>query len=229
MQENKMGPFRESAPVLLCFGDSNTYGYDPLGFLGDRYPEEHRWVDILSRKTGWTILNAGENGREIPRTVLQYQQAERLIARTSPSLFAVMLGTNDLLQGATAQEAALRMEEFLRYLHPLCPPILLIAPPPMHPGTWVTEPSLIAESQKLAEYYQHLAHRLHIFFADAGKWNVSLAVDGAHFTEAGHLSFAKGLRQYLMNELDAVTAGELWNLAKYQLGPWLMSRNGESG
>ena len=222
MQENKMDPFRKSAPVLLCFGDSNTYGYDPLGFLGDRYPEEHRWVDILSGKTGWTILNAGENGREIPRTVLQYQQAERLIARTSPSLFAVMLGTNDLLQGATAQEAALRMEEFLRYLHPLCPLILLIAPPPVRSGTWVTESSLIAESQKLAEQYQHLARRLHTFFADAGQWNVSLAFDGVH-------SFAEGLRQYLMNELDAVIDGESWNLAKYQLGPWRMYRNGESG
>lgn len=27
---------------LLCCGDSNTYGYDPRSFFGDRYPKESR-------------------------------------------------------------------------------------------------------------------------------------------------------------------------------------------
>ena len=51
---------------LLCFGDSNTYGYDPRSFLDDRYPAEVRWTDALARDTGWTVLNMGQNGREIP-------------------------------------------------------------------------------------------------------------------------------------------------------------------
>lgn len=25
---------------MLCYGDSNTYGYDPRGFRGERYPAE---------------------------------------------------------------------------------------------------------------------------------------------------------------------------------------------
>ena len=32
---------------VCCFGDSNTYGYDPRSFLGGRYAAENRWVDIL--------------------------------------------------------------------------------------------------------------------------------------------------------------------------------------
>lgn len=203
-----MGQRRENTPVMLCFGDSNTYGYDPRGFSGDRYPEESRWVDILSEKSGWMIKNAGQNGREIPRNSLQYQQAELLIDQTSPSLFTVMLGTNDLLQGATAQKATSRMERFLRHVQSGCSPILLIAPPPMQPGTWVTDQTLLGESRKLAEKYQSLARKLHIFFVDAGQWNVSLAFDGVHFTVAGHHDFAEGLWQYLMSELGAVTAGE---------------------
>lgn len=208
MQQSEMGQRRENTPVMLCFGDSNTYGYDPRGFSGDRYPEESRWVNILSGKTGWTIKNAGQNGREIPRNPLQFQQAELLIARTSPSLFTVMLGTNDLLQGATAQKATSRMERFLRHVQSGCSPILLIAPPPMQPGTWVTDQTLLGESRKLAETYQSLARKLHSFFVDAGQWNVSLAFDGVHFTEAGHCAFAEELWQYLMSELGAVTAGE---------------------
>ena len=208
MQQSEMGQRRENTPVMLCFGDSNTYGYDPRGFWGDRYPEESRWIDILSGKTGWKIKNAGQNGREIPRNSLQYQQAELLIAQTLPNFFAVMLGTNDLLQGATAQEAASRMDEFLRHIRPGVAIILLIAPPPMHPGTWVTNQTLLKESRKLAQMYQSLARKLHIFFVDAGQWHVSLAFDGVHFTVAGHHAFAEGLWQYLMSELGAVTAGE---------------------
>ena len=52
---------------VCCFGDSNTYGYDPRSFLGGRYAAENRWADILQSKTGWEIINQGMNGREISR------------------------------------------------------------------------------------------------------------------------------------------------------------------
>ena len=42
---------------VICFGDSNTYGYDPRSYLGDRYDADSRWVDILAAKTGWTVCN----------------------------------------------------------------------------------------------------------------------------------------------------------------------------
>lgn len=51
---------------VICFGDSNTYGYDPNGYFGGRYDGDSRWVDILASETGWTVSNMGENGREIP-------------------------------------------------------------------------------------------------------------------------------------------------------------------
>ena len=49
---------------LVCFGDSNTYGYDPRSFFGGRYPG--RWTDLLAAETGWEVVNLGQNGREIP-------------------------------------------------------------------------------------------------------------------------------------------------------------------
>ena len=42
-----------------------------------------------------------------------------------------------------------------------------------------------------------VAERLGIRFADAGKWDVSLAYDGVHFTEQGHRAFAAGLLEEL--------------------------------
>lgn len=175
---------------MICFGDSNTYGFDPRSYFGDRYPSDDRWPDLLARQTGWEVINAGCNGREIPRN----PYALRLLVRHAPvDLLLVMLGTNDLLQGASAGEAAALMEAFLNPLLPHCGSILLVAPPPMQRGAWVPDDDLVTESIRLAETYKALAQTLNIHFADTRDWNIELAFDGVHFTEAGHHRFANCL------------------------------------
>ena len=104
-----------------------------------------------------------------------------------------MLGTNDLLQGASASETAARMEAFLTSILPDCNRILLVAPPPMKRGAWVPADVLVAESIQLAEEYQVLAKKMNIPFADTRGWNIELTFDGVHFTEMGHHMFAKCL------------------------------------
>lgn len=173
---------------ILCFGDSNTYGYDPRSYFGDRYPAEDRWVDILAKKTPWELINAGANGREIPR----HPYPLRLLSQHAPvDVFLVMLGTNDLLQGASPLEAAARMEAFLNQLLTSCKNILLVAPPPMKRGAWVPSDKLVSASIQLTEAYKSLAQKLNIPFADTRGWNVELAFDGIHFTESGHRTFAE--------------------------------------
>lgn len=179
---------------ILCFGDSNTYGYDPRGFFGDRYGAEDRWVDLLAKQTGHEIINAGANGREIPRS----PYALRLLTQQQEvDIFLAMLGTNDLLQGASAKEATARMEAFLNPLLPHCKQTLLVAPPPMKRGAWVPTDELVSESILLAEEYKLLAEKLNIPFVDTRHWNIDLTFDGVHFTEAGHHTFAKNLRKEL--------------------------------
>lgn len=179
---------------ILCFGDSNTYGYDPRGFFGDRYDDKDRWVDLLAKQTGHDCINAGANGREIPRN----PYALRLLTEHTPvDIFLVMLGTNDLLQGASAKEAAARMEAFLSPLCSHCKKILLVAPPPMKRGAWVPTDELIAESIRLADEYKFLAEKLNIPFVDTRHWNIELAFDGVHFTASGHHVFAEKLGKEL--------------------------------
>ena len=175
---------------ILCFGDSNTYGYDPRDCLDDRYSAEDRWPDLLAKQTRWEVINAGTNGREIPRSLY----ALRLIIEYTPvDAFLVMLGTNDLLQGTSAKETAARMEAFLNPLLPYCNQILLVAPPPMRRGAWVSTEDLVNESVQLAEEYKLLAEKLNIPFVDTHHWNIELTFDGVHFTEAGHHTFAENL------------------------------------
>ena len=179
---------------ILCFGDSNTYGYDPRGFLGDRYGTEDRWVDLLAKQTCHEVINAGANGQEIPRN----PYALRLLTEHAPvDIFLVLLGTNDLLQGTSAKEAAARMEAFLTPLLPHCKQILLVVPPPMKRGAWVPSDELVAESIHLAEEYKLLAEKLNIQFVDTLDWNIELAFDGVHFTEEGHHTFANHLMEVI--------------------------------
>ena len=174
---------------VVCFGDSNTYGYDPRDYFGSRYAPEYRWVDLLAQKTGWDVRNNGMNGREIPRR-------ETVFTRDL-DLLIVMLGTNDLLQGNAPEVIYRRMEAFLTSIAVPKDKIVLIAPPPMTRGEWVQEQILIDRSVLLARWYQSLAGDLGIRFVDAGAWNIPLAFDGVHFTPEGHKAFAEGLYQYL--------------------------------
>lgn len=174
---------------VICFGDSNTYGYDPRGYFGGRYDGDSRWVDILAAETGWTVCNMGQNGREIPSAAPAFP--------ADTNLLIVMLGTNDLLQGCSPEQAAERLARFLSGVSLDRSKLLLIAPPPMTLGEWVPNQQFIDESHTFAKCCQTQAEQLGIRFADAGKWDVSLAYDGVHFTEQGHKNFAAGLLEEL--------------------------------
>lgn len=183
---------------ILCFGDSNTWGFDPRSFFGERYDAADRWPERLAELTGYEIINEGANGRIIPRN----PYVLRTLQKHAPvDLFLVMLGTNDLLQGADAETAAQRMELFLKDLLPHCPNVLLIAPPPMKRGAWVPTDGLVDGSYRLADAYREVADRLDIPYVDTREWKIELCFDGVHFTEDGHRAFAKNLKKVLDSHL----------------------------
>ena len=72
----------------------------------------------------------------------------------------------------------------------------------MKPGAWVDNPKTLGESDRLADCYRTLAQKLGASFADAGEWNVELTFDGVHFSEAGHLAFAEGIRKFITELFD---------------------------
>ena len=49
--------------TILCYGDSNTWGYDPQ--KGGRYPKPIRWTSVLQETLGknFDIIAEGLNGR----------------------------------------------------------------------------------------------------------------------------------------------------------------------
>ncbi len=187
---------------ILCLGDSNTWGYDPRSYAAGQYPPAVRWTGRLGLGDR-QIVSLGQNGLCIPRKA-DYPALGGLLRQHAPAdALVVMLGTNDLLCGASAKEAAASMEALLVFLRACLPEtkIVLTAPPPMERGDWVSGEALPAESRRLAGEYRAVSARCGVLFADAGEWGVGLAYDGVHFSPEGHAAFARGLGSFLDNNL----------------------------
>ena len=184
----------ERSMKVLCIGDSNTYGYDPRSYLGSRYPEEVRWTGRLS---DYEMINCGVNGMTVPRGRSRHAG---LVSLNEPDLVVVMLGTNDLFSGVSAEQITGRMEAFLDQIMSTGKPVLLISPPVLQYGDWVMDDDLVEESQNLGVLYRELAERKGCMFADAGEWNIEMTFDGVHFSEKGHAEFARELEKILIKK-----------------------------
>lgn len=187
--------------TIYCYGDSNTYGYDPRSLLGEAYPGGG-WVEQLGQLWGIKLENLGMNGREIPDTPYQMSLPAKVMERCAgPAQLWVMLGTNDCLAQprASAGEITQKMEDFLRYLlaQPACRSgrvsLRLLAPPRLGKGQWVTDPAQAETSRQLGPAYGNLARRLDIGFFDASALKLPLAYDGVHLTQEGHTLLAQAL------------------------------------
>lgn len=205
---------------VLFYGDSNTYGYDPAGFMGGRYPRSERWTTILQENLAqtWQIEADGMPGRSLPTAGFEWNYLRSLLRQEQPlDLFAVMLGTNDLLgtRRPDAVKAASRMNDFVSFIADNAgkeTKFLLIAPPrivlteasfaePYVSGDKTYKEIYYEEGEKLAELYEELAEYRKILFADASKWELDFAFDGVHLSERGHALFAAEMTKVL-NEIN---------------------------
>lgn len=187
---------------MLCFGDSNTYGYDASSLLGRQLKETERWPEVFQEISGWKTVNEGMNGREIPSGWFM-QRFDKILEEVSPvDLLAVMLGTNDILNSfrPDVSEIGERMEAFAE--HVLKRPemggevkkLLLIAPPVTDVGRYGSEEAVFDKAvADLASVYRNLSDTYGFFFIDASGWDIPLSHDGVHFTGDGQKQFAEKL------------------------------------
>ena len=210
---------------IFCFGDSNTYGYDP-GNFGERYDTDKCWTGILQDFFGdrCEILNEGLNGRttgigsymweDDPRSGLAVLE-ERLSEDLPVDIAVIMLGTNDCFQPTVGSAEEIRdgMAELVRVTRDFTlakqgyePQILLVSPaalkivdrnldPETEYARYVTE--AVARSEALAGLYKDLAERTGCAFLDAGGSELVSDLDGVHLTEEGHRILAEKLAEKL--------------------------------
>ncbi len=191
------------AKKILCFGDSNTFGFDSRSYIGDRFPKNIRWTGILDDMPEYEIINKGMNGREIPDDDWDLGYVEKMLKDNAPfDLMVIMLGTNDMM--FTFQRridpVVNRMKGFLDFIINECQlpaeKILLLAPPQLELERY-GQGHLDALSRQLGPAYEKLAKQYGTFFADTVSWNLTLATDGAHLTEESHSVFAEHMKEVL--------------------------------
>lgn len=196
----------EEKRKILFYGDSNTYGYDPADWIEYRYPAKKRWTYQLQEmcKDTWTVIPEGMNGRRLPDLVYDGRRVLNLTEKLSDEdVFAVMLGTNDLLVTTEpdAGEAVRKMDSLLAFLtgRMAAKRILVIAPP--HIADSGVRDFLYGrfyeESVRMNAGFCETAGRYGVMFVDAGLWNVGLCFDQVHFSEEGHRVFAERMAQVL--------------------------------
>ncbi len=201
--------------TILCYGASNTWGYDSRSYFGEQYPKHVRWPGILDLETAWQVVNKGQNGRQIPARPYEISSFLEMMSRESADKDSVQLwvslGTNDLLMAEeiSAEAVARKMRFFLTQIRTQPPfttqqiRIRLITPPAMQPGAWVDDPRLIPASIQLNDCYREVADDLGIDFTGTGHISFPMLFDGVHLSEKGHRRFAD-----LMLEVLRSAAGD---------------------
>lgn len=203
---NAWKQYLERKKKIICYGDSNTYGYDPQGYPELRFAEDIRWIDYVAEQLAGKfskVVNLGQNGREVPDN--QWERAKDVAVDIAGQtqegdLVIVMLGGNDLLLGnLSAKETTAKMRVLLQYMkeHLEKRKILLAAPIVMKEGYWVPGDHYIEKSKVLVDLYEKLAGEMEVDFVDPNQWNIGVADDGVHFTAEGSGTFGENMTSFL--------------------------------
>ena len=190
---------------ILCFGDSNTYGYKPDGT--GRFDTDTRWTSLLQKKLGadHRVIEEGLCGRT---TVFQDDLREgcrgldligvSMEMHTPIDLLIVMLGTNDCKTryNASAGTIAKGLAQ-----------VDLLVISPIHLGEGVGDPGFDPEfdeksvevSKKLAEEYHKVALLHHAAFLDASAFASPSTTDREHLDAAGHAALANAIYEKVID------------------------------
>jgi lysophospholipase L1-like esterase len=191
-------------PVIVAFGDSNTWGYDPA--TGGRYPRAERWPSVLQRELGaqFEVIAEGLNGR----TTVHDDPTEPyrsgadalppcLMSHAPVDLVILALGCNDLKKRFSVSafdiaDGAARLIFLARAYgqgpdgHP--PKILLVAPPPIAKLSDYAEmfEGGREKSVLLGQRYRDVAERDGVAFLDSGAVIRCSDLDGIHYAADQH-------------------------------------------
>ncbi len=199
--------------TILCYGDSNTWGYNPIN--KERYSRDERWPGVLRNELGddvW-VIEEGLNGRttvfddpiEVHRNGLKYL-IPCLDSHQPLDLVILMLGTNDLKKRFST--SAYDVGKGIRLLIDVilvsgsgpggnAPKILLVSPTPFEKLTEKAELFEGAEekSLRLAGYFAQIAEEYGLAFLDAGLVIKASLIDGFHLEVSEHHKLGLAISQ----------------------------------
>jgi lysophospholipase L1-like esterase len=197
---------------VLCYGDSNTWGFAPGG--AGRFPSDVRWPGVTQKALGrsFHVIEEGLNGR----TTAWDDPVEGVYRNGKPYLLpcllshapldvvVLFLGVNDLkkrfaLTAAQIAQSVASLVEIIRGSGAgragAAPAVLLMCPPPLGKLTEYAEmlEGGTEKSLALAAEYAGTARQLGCAFLDVGTLLRASDLDGVHFGEKDHRALGKAV------------------------------------
>lgn len=199
---------------ILCYGDSNTWGYIS-GSNHQRYGNEERWTRILEKLLGdgFEIIEEGLNSRTLisndPRPGKEgksgYEYLIPCLDTHDPiDLVVLMLGTNELknVYDKKAEEIGDILEKYFvktilnrkSQFKDSYPKLLLVTPPVINEDTeyCITNNKYLGANQKSKDLnliYENIAKKYNCYFLSND--GLITGIDGVHLTKESHKKLAE--------------------------------------
>ena len=206
---------------ILCFGDSNTWGYIPTG---GRYDEHTRWPmrmqEVLG--VGYAVVEEGFNGRTCVYDDPVEGGFKSGVAYLPPCLMSqnpldavvIMLGTNDtkVRFGLTPMTIGQSMMQLVRTVKIYAmneagdpPHIIVTAPPPILDNLMATRHAecfgeqAIGVSKGLSAELHRITKLLRCDFFDAAPYAEVSTLDAVHMTARGHIQLGEAMAKKIQS------------------------------
>ena len=199
---------------VLCFGDSNTYGFVPEKCT--RYDKNTRWTGVLQALCGsdFSIIEGGCNNRtafvDNPAGVEQtgYKILPEYFTKDYFDIVVLAIGINDLqlFFRPTLEEFEQGIEKLIKITKDLSPnaEIILVCPSKLDLAgiksgvfSFQFDEISVEKSGKLSPIYKSLAEKYKCHFIDLNNIVDVSPLDGLHFSAESHKKIAENLYKNL--------------------------------
>lgn len=199
---------------ILCIGDSNTWGYDPV----DGFRHKNRWTRVLAGlMPEHEIIEEGLNGRTIlsidpymPERCLIHNLKLILMSHKPVDMVVFMVGSNELknIFPCTAKYIAQGIEECVKIIldsnmwDRFNVPKLLVVSPILIRNEMVTnggafamefDETSVRESKLLSGEIKTVCEKYETAFMDASQYAEASLVDNLHMDEENHMKLGHAI------------------------------------
>ncbi len=186
---------------ILCFGDSNTFGFNPSNF--NRYSISERWSGILSQK--YNVVEKGCNNRTCFNNKAELNSLETITKYIDNNITDLILqiGINDLQfqYNITLENFEIGLENLIKLINPkinivlLCPNVIDRCILSSNFSSLFNEKS-IEKSKNLIEIYKKISKKYNCHLINLNDYLTLSNRDGLHYDIENHKILANLLIEY---------------------------------
>ena len=200
---------------ILCYGDSNTYGYNPLD--GTRFDEDTRWTGVLQKNLGkdYLVQEEGMNNRNgFVNNPCGYEYTAqrhfpKLIAKNKDTdILVLAIGINDLQFSYDIGFKTIEngLEKLIVTAKDYVYRIILIPPPVLEKNVLdgnfriQFDETSISKSKKVGKIYKKLANVFSCDIFDINDFQKPSKEDGLHYNKEAHRKIGEKLAEFIRKE-----------------------------